>query len=91
MTGLQLTQVIDVGDSVCCDYCGDEYIGKPDQGGLLFQSKAVCPQCAPKLEADAKLYGEESFIRARCPAGMSFHAWVMSLRGGDNTIKVYTA
>lgn len=86
-----LTQVIDVGDSVCCDFCGEEYVGRSDTGGLLFQSKAVCPRCAPKLEADAVLYGETEMIRARCPAGVSFHAWVMRLRGGDNTIRVYAA
>lgn len=91
MSELQLTQVIEVGDSARCDFCGDEYRGRPDPGGILFQSKAVCPQCAPKLEADAALYGETSFIRARCPPGVSFHAWVMGLRGGDNAIKVYTA
>lgn len=88
---LDLKQVIDVGDSVCCDFCGDEFRGQPDVGGLLFQSKAVCPRCAPKLEKDAAGYGETHFIRGRCPPGMSFHAWVMELRGGDNTVKVYAA
>lgn len=91
MTALELTQVIDVGDSVCCDFCGDEYRGRPDIGGLLFQSKAVCPKCAPKVAGDAIHYGEEHLIRGRCPPEMSFHAWVMQLRGGDNAIKVYTA
>lgn len=89
MNGLELKQVIDVGDSVICDFCGDEYRGRPDTGGLLFQSKAVCPRCTPKLEADIALYGESHFVRARCPVGMSFHSWVMQLRGGDNQIKVY--
>ena len=84
-------QIIDVGDSVVCDLCNVEYRGSDRQGGILVQSKAVCPECAPKYEADLREYDEMHLLRARCPAGMTFHAWVMHLRGGDNSIKVYSA
>jgi hypothetical protein len=80
---------IDIGSCVYCDFCNVDYAGKSDTGGVLFQGKAVCPQCVPKLEADVRCYGEEHFIRARCPDGKSFAEWVLWLRGGDNTITIY--
>jgi hypothetical protein len=84
------TRIIDVGDSVQCDLCNTEYRGSDAQGGILVQSKGVCPKCAPKFEADLIKYDEAHLIRDRCPEGMTFHAWVMQLRGGDNSIKVYS-
>lgn len=87
---MRLSEVIDIGDSVLCDGCGEEFKGSDATGGLLFGSKAICPTCAPTWEKNASRYNEMHFIRARCPEGMTFHAWVMQLRGGDNTIKVYS-
>lgn len=84
-----LIESIDVGDSVQCDLCSKEYKGSDAKGGFLFMSKGVCPECAPKFEADCRNYGEEGFIRARCPPQMTFHAWIMQIRGGDNTVRVY--
>lgn len=84
-------QVIDIGDSVQCDLCSTEYRGSDEQGGILVQSKAVCPDCAPSFEEDLVHYDETHLIRARCPPGMTFHSWVMQLRGGDNSIKVYAS
>ena len=84
------TKIIDVGDSVQCDICFEEYRERDNQGGFLVGSYSLCPKCAPRIIERIKANGEERAIRARCPAGMSFHAWVMSLRGGDNTIKITT-
>lgn len=67
---------IDVGNAVYCDFCGDDYTNSPDQGGLMFGSKATCPKCVPKIESSSKRYGEEHFIRSRCPEGKSFANWV---------------
>lgn len=67
---------INLGLSVFCDDCGDDYTDRPDEGGILFQNKACCPACAPRMEALAKKYNETHFIRARCPEGMSFSDWV---------------
>lgn len=84
-------ETFDLGETVICDMaCGDDYTGKPDEGGFLYMSKAVCPKCAPDFERTVREYGEEGYIKARCPEGMSFHKWVLSLRGGNNTMKVYT-
>ena len=54
----------DIGESVCCDYCGsDEH--NDEHGGLLFGSSAVCPDCQPKTERDIARYNEVHLIRAR--------------------------
>lgn len=84
-------QVIDIGDSVVCDDCSTEFRGSDATGGLLVQSKAICPVCAPKWLTSLAEYDEMHLLRARCPSALSFHDWVMHLRGGDNSIKVYTA
>jgi hypothetical protein len=83
-------EVIDIGDSVCCDDCNKEFKGSLAIGGLLFQSKAICPECEPKWRKEIAKYGEEHLIRGYCPQFMTFHAWVLQLRGGDNSIKVYS-
>lgn len=67
---------IDAGQSVICDLCGEDKTESKVSGGFLFQSKAVCPDCAPNYEASAKRYSELHFIRARCPEGKSFADWV---------------
>ena len=64
------------GRLVFCDDCGEDYTDRPDAGGVLFQSKALCPTCAPKWESNAKAYGEMEYLRARCPDGMAFADWV---------------
>lgn len=71
---------VDVGNHVFCDYCSEDYSDRPDQGGILFQSKAVCPECAKEALPRIKGYGEERFIRGYCPEDMSFADWVRSIR-----------
>jgi hypothetical protein len=75
-----VVETIDVGDRVICDACGEEWTDRVDSGGILFQSKAICPDCSPQWEADAVKHNEEKFIRIRCPKGMSFAEWVRSIR-----------
>jgi hypothetical protein len=67
---------IDPGNRVVCDDCNEDYTDSQETGGILFQSKAICPKCAPKWESTAKGYGEERFIKARCPEGKAFADWV---------------
>jgi hypothetical protein len=74
----------DLGNSVICDWCGDDYTHRDDVGGFLFERKAVCPACAPQMEEDARADGEDQYITARCPERMSFRAWVINvLREGQ--------
>lgn len=80
----------DVGNSVICDFCGEDWTGRPETGGFLFQSKAVCPDCAKRMLPNIKQYNEEHFIRARCPEGASFYNWVLSLTKGPRVIKTIT-
>ena len=68
--------VIDPGNNVICDYCNEDFTDSPLEGGILFQSKAICPRCSPEAEKSIARYGEERFIRGRCPKGMSFADWV---------------
>jgi len=79
---------IDFGNTVLCDWCNEDWTERPESGGLLFQSKATCPTCAPSLEADAFREHEEHLIRARCPSDVSFAAWVLSVRAGNNKLRI---
>lgn len=73
----------DVGRSVLCDFCNDDYTDSPEQGGLLFCSNALCPKCAAKTLRETRSGPESKFIKATCPPGMSFADWVRDvLRGG---------
>lgn len=80
----------DIGNSVVCDMCGDDWTARDGTGGILFGSKAACPTCAPQVEADATRYGETQYIRDRCPPGLHYREWVLRLRGGNNTVTTYT-
>lgn len=81
-------EILEIGDSVRCDTCSKEWRGTENTGGFLFQSKAVCPDCAPALEKSLINYGETRFIKGRCPADMSFWRWVLGLREGRHTVTI---
>ena len=79
---------VDIKDWVVCDDCATDYTESDAEGGMLFQSKAICPACTPKWEAGAKRYGEERFIRARAEPGERFRDFTLRMRGGNNTVRV---
>lgn len=80
-----MIETSDVGRMVVCDFCDEDYTNSPATGGLLFESKAVCPKCAERTLRDAKKHNEEHFIHAICPEGMAFADWVRNwLRGGKS-------
>jgi len=72
--------VIEMGNVVICDYCNKDWTDEKESGGLLFQSNAVCPDCADRAMKNIKKYNEESFIRGICPENLSFADWVRSVR-----------
>ena len=79
--------IIDIGDTVLCDICSKDYTNDSEStGGILFQSKGVCPDCTPEFMGRVFQYGEQGYIRGECPKNMSFRDWILSLRGGDNQI-----
>lgn len=83
-------QEIDVGRLVYCDDCGNDYTDSDDVGGILFQSKALCPGCAPQWRKGAIKHGEEKYIRAIAEPGETFADFARRMRGGVNTICVTT-
>lgn len=87
---MRIVSKIDIGDSVCCDGCNKEWRGIETTGGFLFGSYAYCPDCVPRMMRIIREVNEEHLIREHCPEGMSYHAWVMRLRDGNNTITVST-
>lgn len=78
----------DIADHVECDGCSKVFTDSDEPGGILFGSKGYGPCCAAKMEADIKRFGEEQYIRDRCPPGMAFKEWVLKLRGGNNTVTI---
>lgn len=80
---------VDIGPIVVCDLCDKDWTDSPASGGLLFQSKAVCPDCAPRILKSASAHGEEEYIRGTCPPSQSFADYIRACRGGDNTIAYY--
>lgn len=77
------TIILDPGPRVFCDSCGAEWTDRKESGGILFQSKAICPECAPKWVKDIDAFGEAHLVRGNCPPGKSFPDWVrQDLRSG---------
>lgn len=82
--------VADMGDTVLCDICNEDYTesDEPGLGAFLFVGKAVCPHCAGRVMTTIRQYGEQKMISEVCPPGITFKQWVLDLRGGDNTINI---
>jgi len=81
-------EAIPVGRVVECDWCGVDFTTSDRSGGLIFGSYATCPDCAPRVLADAEKYGEQAHIRARCAEGQSFADFVRAYRGPGATIRI---
>ena len=71
-----------IGDSVLCDLCGKDWTASPVSGGFVFESKGVCPDCAPNFMKDIEKYGEQDYIRATCPEGKSHADFIRDYRKG---------
>jgi len=73
---------IEPGRQVICDSCSKDWTDLDGKGGVLFQSKAICPDCQDSWIESAARYNEEQFLIARCPNWKSFADWVREdLRG----------
>lgn len=84
---MKKTLIKDMKGIVLCDYCNEDYSNSDESGGLVFTSKGICPKCAPDALKRIKGYGEESYIKAVCPKGMSFKEFIIRYRGDND--KVY--
>lgn len=81
---------IEVGNEILCDICNEDYTNSDEHGGFLFESKGICPKCAPSFEKSARGYGEEKYITERCKKGESFKDFILRIRQGDNAIKIFS-
>lgn len=84
----QTGEPVDIGDLVVCDYCSTDYTNSTESGGLIFESKGICPKCAPRTMESIKRYKEERFVRAICPPEKSFAEFVREYRGSNNYIHI---
>lgn len=80
--------LIPVGKIVICDDCNADWTDRKESGGLLFESKAICPDCEPKWRKLAAEYHEEEYIRGACPELQAFADWVREMRGPDAGVRV---
>ena len=83
--------IIEIGDTVLCDLCNTDYTDSDESGGLIVGSNAVCPRCEGRIRENLRKHGEEREIKAECPEGMSFKAFVLTYRNGNNAIRIYFA
>jgi len=79
---------IDIGRIVVCDSCNEDYTDSPRQGGFIFGSRAICPQCAGDWMASILLNGEQRMIKAAPQEGEPFADFVRAYRGPNNTISI---
>lgn len=83
------TTEFDIGRTVICDTCGADWTNRKESGGLIFESKGICPDCTPGLMKSVKQYEEEHYIRAICPEGKSFADFVREYRGPEgNKVRI---
>lgn len=70
---------LEPGNVVLCDDCCKDFTESDQEGGMLFQSKAIGPCCASKWRTRARNYDEQRFIRGQCPPDMTFANWVRDI------------
>ena len=79
-----------LGRKVICDYCDHDYTESTLPGGLIFESKAVCPRCEPRIRASIRHYNEKRHIKAENSLMVPFAQFVREFRGPDASIIVRT-
>jgi hypothetical protein len=81
---------MDIGDTVICDRCNEDFTGSEVAGGCTFGSRGYCPECAPAMIASAIKYGETEYLTI-CPPTMSFWKFILKARKGDNRIILWAS
>ena len=80
--------IFDVGDVVICDLCGKDYTNSNACGGIIFGSKAVCPECLPEFMKGIKKYNEQHYIKATCPENVTFKDFILKHR--SNVVQIFS-
>ena len=83
-------EVIDIGNTVVCDICNEDYTNSDESGGFLFGSYGYCPKCAVEGIKTIRECNEEKYISVWCPESLSFKDFILGIRGGNNTIRIQT-
>ena len=80
--GTEFTVIsLDAGDTVLCDLCNKDYTEDIESmGGLLFNGKAVCPECFDEFMKLVRHYREEKFIKAVARPDETFRNFVYRIR-----------
>lgn len=78
----------DLGDKVICDTCGTDFTLRTDAGGFIFESKGICPDCAPRFLKTVKLYEEEHFIKCMALPTVPFRDFILWYRGDNNKVRI---
>jgi len=79
-TAKHIEITIDMEDQVICDYCNKDWTDRPEKGGFVFGSYAICPDCEKQELISIKKLNEERYITSICPDNMSFCDYVRGLR-----------
>ena len=83
-----MNDVVDIGNIVVCDLCGEDFTLSDKKGGIVFQSSAYCPDCTRGIMPTIILYNEKHFIIATANPDETFKDFVLRIRNGNNTIQV---
>lgn len=75
----------DIGDTVICDICNDDYTDSKESGGFVFGSYAYCPKCANESLARIKSFNEEKYIKYFCGDNESFADFIRRIRITSNS------
>lgn len=77
----------DIGNTVVCDLCDKDYTNSDAVGGFVFESKGVCPECAPNFMQTIAKYGED-YIRARANPQETYRDFILRVRNGNNKVRI---
>jgi len=69
-------KVVNGKAAVLCDACDADYTESDAVGGIMFDSKAICPECTPKWISAAIENNEQAHVRAINGQTKSFADWV---------------
>jgi hypothetical protein len=79
---------IDIGRTVLCDSCDEDYTDSIAEGGFIFGTRAICPMCASKWMVSILENNEQRYIKAAAGAGQRFGDFVREYRGPNNKISI---
>lgn len=77
----KILETVDYGSHVFCDFCCTEHTAEVSTlGGAMHGSYALCSNCTAKVPP--------SQLRDPALEGETFHAYVMRIRRGNNTMTI---